>query len=458
MKVNAFYKLRYSLCAMLLCALCLASCSKSEYVNAIPANSTALLALDAGKMNQDKAENFLKSFLHLSGNMAECGIDFKEKLFVFETVDGNLGLCARVNDCGDLRDFIDNMSKSGCCTKTKKRGDNYFSDINDSWALGFSDGAMLVMGPVPASALPETHRLIAKCLKQDEERGVKSSPLYAKLDSVDASVALVVQVNALPDKFAAPLSLGVPKGADISNVYVAADIKKENGIVVINGKTFSLNKKVNSQIEKARASFRKINASCLNTMTSDMLAGFFCNVDGKQFLPILQSNPSLQALLAGVNTAIDMDQIIRSVNGSFAIVGAGMSGHNLDGIIMRAQLGDSKWLADVGYWKQSCPVGGRIDDCGPNSYRYSGGGSTFFFGVDKNLEFYGGSDAEQVKGNLSANSNTWSKEIGRVVDGKRMAMVLNIDTAIKKIGIPQNLVNLVMPLAKDIKSIVYIVE
>ena len=211
MRVNVFYKLKYSLCLMLLCVLCLASCSKSEYMNAIPANSTALLSLDASKMNPNKAENFLKYILHLSGDVAECGIDFKEKLFIFETVDGNFGLCARVNDSDNLRDFIDNMSKSGYCTKTNKRGDNYFSDIKESWALGFSDDAMLVMGPVPASALPDTHRLIAKYLKQDEERGIKSSPLYAKLDSIEASVALVAQVNALPDKFAAPLSLGIPK-------------------------------------------------------------------------------------------------------------------------------------------------------------------------------------------------------------------------------------------------------
>lgn len=458
MKIDFFCKPTVFLCVMFWGMLCLTSCSKSEYVNAIPQGSTAVMALDARKMDQEQAEQTLKTILNVNGNLADCGIGFKEKLFVFETIDGNFGMCARVDDASDLHDFINKMSKTGYCTEVKKQSGTSFSDIGGSWALGFSDDALLIIGPVTAASLSETHRSIAKYLKQDEDMGIKASPLYAKLDSMDGAVSVVAQLQALPDKFSAPLSIEVPKGTDPSTVYVAADISKDNGVVVVKGQTFSFNKSVESQIEKARSSFRKINGASLNIMSADMLMGFFCNVDGKQFLPMLQSNPSCQALLAGVNTALDMDQIIRSVNGSFALVCTGMFGQEVDGVVMKAKLADSKWLADVGYWKQSCPQGGRIDDVGVNAYHYSNGSSSFFFGVSSNLEFYGGVNKAQALGVLTAKPDAMAKKVGSVVDGCRMAMVVNVGAAMTKSVDSQNMTNTIMPWLKGVKSIVYIVE
>ncbi len=55
-------------------------------------------------------------------------------------------------------------------------------------------------------------------------------------------------------------------------------------------------------------------------MPADALAGIFMNVKGKQFLPMMQSNRSLQTLLMGINQAVDMDNIMRSVDGDMAIV------------------------------------------------------------------------------------------------------------------------------------------
>lgn len=442
----------------LLFVLCLTSCSKSEYVNSIPLSCTAVVALDASKMNQEQAEQTLKTILNIKGNFTDCGIDFDEKMFIFETVDGNFGLCAKVDDAGDLRDFINEMSKNGSCTEIKKQNGASFSDIGGSWALGFSDDALLIIGPVPAVSIAETHRSISKYLKQDESMSIKASPLYAKLDSMQGAVSFVAQLQALPEKFCAPLSLEVPKGTDYSKVYVAADISKDNDIVVVKGRTFSFNKSIDSQIATTRSSFREIDGASLSIMNKDMLMGFFCDVDGKQFLPMLQSNPSLQALLAGVNMAIDMDQIIRSVNGSLALAFTGMSGQTIDGVVMKAKLADKKWLSDVDYWKQSCPQGSRIDDAGINAYCYSNGSSTFYFGVSDSLDFYGGANKAQALGTLTAKQDAWAKKVGSVVNGCRMALVLNIDATMANNMDLQNLSSKIVPWLKGVKSIVYMVE
>ncbi len=42
----------------------------------------------------------------------------------------------------------------------------------------------------------------------------KSSRLFAQIDSIDSPIAMVAQVQALPEKFVAPFTLVLPKDTD----------------------------------------------------------------------------------------------------------------------------------------------------------------------------------------------------------------------------------------------------
>lgn len=80
----------------------------------IPKKSTALISVDmqqmaSGKSDEDKA-GMLKSLLHVE-DASKCGIDISEKIFLFESADGNLGLCAKVSDEGDVEDWLASLAK-----------------------------------------------------------------------------------------------------------------------------------------------------------------------------------------------------------------------------------------------------------------------------------------------------------------------------------------------------------
>lgn len=57
------------------------SCSGSDYINAIPANSSAVISIDMQKMAENNPQvsrtGVLKSLLHVE-DVAECGIDVSE--------------------------------------------------------------------------------------------------------------------------------------------------------------------------------------------------------------------------------------------------------------------------------------------------------------------------------------------------------------------------------------------
>lgn len=429
----------------------LTSCSGSDYLNSIPGESTALISMDVNKMSGINNQTLLKAMFHVS-DLSDCGLDLTSKIYFFESADGNLGLCVKVSDEDDLNDLFTNLAKQGVCQQTKERRGFHFTVLKDSWVIGFSDKAMLVMGPATVTAQAELQNQMAKYLKQDEDEGIKGTPIYDKLDSIDSPIAMVTQAQALPEKFVAPFTLGAPKDADASQVYIAADMNVAHGCLNINSEAFSFNKHVDKALKDASKIYRPIKGRYVKSMPSDALVGMFMNVKGVQFLPMLQNNKGMQALLMGINSAIDMDNIIRSVDGDMTIVMPSFAATNLQ-MSMSAELANANWLGDVDYWKQSCPKGGHISDCGKNFYYYTDGKMTFYFGVSADKQFYSGSSESQAEASIQASKKPIADDLQKQIKGKKMVMVINL-SSVKDDKI-STLTSFIQPILGKLNSIVY---
>ena len=86
--------------------LSLAACSGDDYLNAIPSESKALMSIDASRLMEengvDGKADVLRKVLGID-NVADCGIDFSAKVFLFESPEGDLGLCAKMSSASDLQ-------------------------------------------------------------------------------------------------------------------------------------------------------------------------------------------------------------------------------------------------------------------------------------------------------------------------------------------------------------------
>ena len=427
------------------------SCSGTDYLNAIPEESSALVSMDISNMSGVNSKAILKTMLHAS-DISDCGLDLASKIYLFESPDGNLGLCAKVNDDGDLNNMFNKLAGQGVCQKTKERRGFHFTVLNDTWVVGFSDNAMLVLGPVAVSAQAELQNLMAKYLKQKEDDGIKGTPIYDKLDSIRSPMAIVIQAQALPEKFVAPFTLGAPKDADASQVLIAAEMNVKDGCLNIDGETFSYNRNIDKSLKDAAKIYRPIKGKYTKSMASDALMGMFMNVDGKQFLTLLQNNKRLLTLMSGINAAIDMDNIIRSVDGDMAIVMPNYTDDNIQ-MSMSAELSNNKWLDDVGYWKQSCPKGGRIEDWNKNSYYYTDGKTSFYFGVSDDKQFYSGNSDKQALSSIQSAENPIAVSLQNHIMGKKMVMVINLHSIKNdKIGA---IAGFMTPIFGKLNSIVY---
>ena len=430
MSTNNYMKHYNSALLIIVLASLLASCSSDDYLKVVPADCQALAAIDMtmsdNKSDANSRAAELMKTVFGADDLTDCGIAFDTRILLFETEDGLFGLCAKVDDGSDLQTFIDDkLTAKGICQKTVSRKDCHFTMIRDSWLLGFTDEALLVIGPVVSTAKAVLIHQMTRLLEGKEKRSVVDSRIYHRLDSIQSPIALVTQARALPEQFAALFTLGAPKDADPSQLYLSLAATKDGSVVDVEWETFSFNSHIQAALQEAHKTFRPVTTRYLSAFTPDMPATILMNIDGGRLLEMMRDNKGLQTLLAGVNTAIDMDNILRCVDGDLSVFLPSFTEKGAD-VVMAAELKSTDFLKDVAYWKQSCPAGTRIEDSGPGRYRFTDGSMNFFFGVSDH-QFYAGSTPDNCTLGLKSIVEP-SSDISSRVGGQRLCLLVHLDT------------------------------
>ncbi len=456
-KVKRFF---IQILSVALCICIYSSCSGDDYINAIPENSNAIIAVSCKAVSEQTGKqdnNLLKSLFKID-NADECGIDLTSKLFFFETTDGNLGLCAKVKDKDDLKEWLNKLAKDNICSKLTEKRDMTFTLLKGAWAVGFNGKAFVIIGPILPVQQPDAIRSIAKYLKQDDDSSIKSSPLYNKLDSIDSPVAMVAQATALPEKISAPFTIGAPKDADASQIFIAASMKTaNNGCLNIEGESFAMNKDIDKALKANIHKFRKINGRYINNIPGNSLCTLFMNIKGTDFVDMMKSNAALGSLLTGINTAVDMDNILRSADGDLAF-GITSYSENKISMSMAAQLAKTDFLGDIDYWKKSCPSGSTIVNCGKNRFCFKSSDMNFWFGVSDTKEFYGSTDEATALSMLNASKTPLPIEVRKGIEGQRFCMTMNIKQLLNDNKEFTTFADMLKPLFGDINNVIYYIK
>ncbi|MBR4388783.1 MAG: DUF4836 family protein [Prevotella sp.] len=444
-------------CFLAIMTVLLSACSGNAYQNVVPKDCVALAAVDMKALAADGGadEKRLADMIHV-GNMENCGLDFSEPLFLFESRNGDFGCCVRVNDVDELETWIGNdLTKSGKCKMRDKRKGFGFAEWNDSWLMGYSDTALLLMGPVLPAAMAQLQQQMVKYLSQDEDKGMKESRLTEVMDTMRAPVKMVARMSALPPTATIPFAFGVPKTAGENDVYLKAEMTKEGLAVVVEGETFSFKENVNKEIKQAQQQFLPVGDKWMEAVSDSMVIAAFFNVEGDSFLQLIHTNKAMETVLTGANLAIDMDKIIRSMKGE-VVMSYSPAKSTRKQFALAAQLKDTEFLKDLDYWKSSCPKGTSIVDKGQNNYLFTGGEYEMFFGVvDGNL-FIAGSSESEARALLNKATTPLLRETTNMMIGKRLALCVNAkalaDTSDEKTDIFTSIINAIFG---DTQQIVY---
>lgn len=403
------------------------------YLSAIPKGVTALVSVDGVKLPL----------------MNRSGIDISKKTYMFETIDGTLGMVAKVSDADDLEKWLAHQSGQ----KPAKHRDQCFGVLKDQWVVGFNDESVIILGPCLPGQQQEMMRQEMRCLRQDGE--VENSEMFHRLEKIDSRVAMVAQAQALPQQVIAPFTLGAPENARPSDVYIAAEMNVTNGCLLIDGQTFSFDENINKQLQAAQRKYRPLKGKYLNSIPQHALVSFVMNIQGNDFLLMMKHNKQLQALLMGINTAIDMDAILKSVDGDMAIILPDFTDKDVQ-LMWGADLKDRTFVRQVEYWKKSCKPGTSLVDTGKDSWHYSGD-ADFYFGATANDVFYLASKPEYIPIMTTGRQpESLRSHVIRMLQGQRMAAVISFGAMGKENQpIVNTFASLLKPLFGDVSTIVY---
>lgn len=422
------------------------SCSDTDYLNTIPSESKLLMGINPTKISGTGNQVLLKTMLQVS-NLNNTGIDLSSNIYIFEDAQSNLGVCAKVSDGDKLGQTLNKVAKK----LPSKKGFDFYA-LSNNWVVGYSDKAALIMGPVLQEAMLDLSTTMAKYLAADEKDGIVSTPIFSKLDSIDAPMSLVCEADALPEQFVTPFTLGAPKGTDASEIMIAAEMAVEKGCLMIKGNTFSLKPKINEALQHAAKTYRPIEGKYVASMASSDAFGLFMNVEGAKLIELMRQNKGIRMMLAGINSAIDMDNIIKSIDGDMALISPALATQGLQ-MSMAAKLKHADWLADVDYWKQSVPAGGHIGDWGRDCYYYTGNNTTYFFGVTNDWQYMSGDSKDAALRSVKPATNPISSFLQNKIKGERLAMVINFSAL--QGSKAQTFASLLRPVFGDLNAIVY---
>lgn len=429
------------------------SCSDTDYVNSIPKECTALVSIDPAKMTGVNSRVLLKALLRVK-NIDNSGLDFSNKIYFYETKDGHLGLCAKVDNEEKVEQLFNTLAGQQKCQPITQRKGCKFTLLHSSWLVAFTEKALLIMGPYSMSEVIAQQNRMSRYMTNDENDGVKANAFYSKLDSITSPIALVAQSTAFPDKIFLPFSLGIPKGANPSQVLFVAEVNASGGCLDVNGDVFSYNKTLDLSIKKSMYSHRQISDEILPHINPNNNINFLMNVNGKEYLNQLQGNKYFQSLFVGINTVIDFNKIMQSVNGNM-IISIPSYSDSVTSISLNAQLQHKNWLNDVSYWKQSCPSGTSIKDWGNNSYCCYTGKMSYYFGVTDDLWFYSGTTAEQaLLSSTKTSINQLKDDIIRIITGQKMAMIINLSSKKTSQSIYYKVLDMLKPIFGDLNYII----
>lgn len=429
----------------------------TDIANVVPANSVAVAKIDLKKVGE-KGSTIAK-LLNID-NAEECGLDFQSPAFLFESGEGIFGLVIGVKDDDNTEEWINKLVKNGSCTPIVEKKGVKFTSFNNILLAGFNSNAIVVIGPIVVAGEAEYQLKIAKYLKADEDKSIKTSKLYDKLSTMDdGMIQLVAQTAALPEKLVAPFTLGTPANCSPSDIYITASLDIVNGkYLSIEGETYAIDEETNKSLKDASKAYKKVDGKYLSTISANDAFAISCNIAGKEYIKLLRNNPMFRNILMGLNTTIDINKMLEEVDGDILIKGDIDNKGNISPTLLADAI-SNEWTEDVDYWKKSCPSGTTITNgSAPCTYSFASSDYHINFGLTNNgktLFFVPSSNNSTDI--VTPATDALPKEITKKIQSNKLCAIVNIKSALSAYG-GAMATKLAEPILGDITTVVISVK
>ena len=348
---------------MLLVGILALACTNNDYQIVIPKNANFVASFNFKSFFEDvdipeETMNSVKSLMGMAfsgkdrDNMDEFlegntsfGIDFSEPVYAFSAPDCPFGISLKVDSEDNLDKLIEMLIRQDLCKKVKEKDGFKWTTLLKDFRIAYNDNSMLICGNVNESSM-------RKLFDNNEENSFIATSNFEKMSKKNSSFQLFTNLATLDDEDNLDfIKTFLPEGVRLSDTNILTDLVMEKGHADINAEIFSDKENVQSLLEDADKNFQKINGDFIKA-PANFLAWFGMGVKGEDLLKKLKANEDINGLMMMMDRAIDLQKIIKTMDGDLAIVIPEMNNGENPDMVLTAKVKNDDFLKDVNYWQE----------------------------------------------------------------------------------------------------------
>lgn len=365
----------------------------SEIADNLGVTKTKMTSL-FGSTHEEHVDNLniLSVFIEKPENT---GIDFASPICIFRT--SAVYLVAKINDTNKLQSFLLSMNHDGVVSPVRQYEGLYNTKLFDVCEMYFDDETLLL------------------CVSSDEygniSRGKEVKNLF-QLEDEDMFVYSDMYSEMQLKTANADVSLYHSHYLSKGKVELMSSLNLEHNHFVLNTHVFNADKRINKLLDEIDEHTYTLKGRFADINYDKPFQWIGMGVDGEWLLNLLKSNQEIRALLLLIERGIDIEKMIKSVNGDLSLVISDFSSLNSDkipDITMIAEIKNADFLNDVDYWISSMgDYGMKMEKIARNQYILTYDEGILNWGVTPENELYISTSSNFSVSNIHQQTNVYA--------------------------------------------------
>ena len=453
------------------------SCSKNDHLAVIPSNAPLVLSIDVASLTKksdlmntsiggqldallplvfsDEAERQMKEYMQ---SPEEMGIDFREPIYIFRTLNGCLGITMKLHDKGDFEDFLSVFIKQNLASKAVERDKVKIGSFLDYAEYGYKGKTLLFVVPLGDGGSSVAKQTLSQLFNLQKDDSFVNTECFQKLSKLNGrDVSGYANMAALPQDFAIRVKSLIPSGVRITDVGLFSSLDFQKGKAVMTSQIEGTNDKVEKILDESNDNFHKIEGRYIDMPTDDFFLWGCIGAKGEWLLNKIKQDEQMKRTLFLMERGIDIEAMIKSVDGDLAVTLPNtvlMPYRKNTDFMACGHLKSSKFLDDVDYWQKSMKeYGMTMEKTGKNEYLLSGQDFKINWGVNDD-DLYIGSNASY---NLMANGKKSNllKDYDKYIKESRAFVYINLTPLFnKESAYPSSPFGFKMPYISKLKALI----
>ncbi|MBP5479364.1 MAG: DUF4836 family protein, partial [Bacteroidaceae bacterium] len=322
-------------------------------------------------------------------------------VYVFKTPTQYIGVAMKIDDEDKFSEFLEVLRDNGSCTKSVEHEGKKFGALMDC-DFAYNDNTFALLIPLAANSKAGNRSVLTSMFNQKENESFASTDNFKKMADDNGDILMYINMGVLPANTPLAQVYGM-NGMKPSDVEGFLSTSFVDGKMVMTTEVSGKTEAAKKMLEESTKSMRKIEGKYINVPTDKSLMWFCAGVKGVEYLKNLKKTPQVKELLLLAERTVDIEKIINSVEGDFAVtVGELPSATDnfmslnsfMPDYLITANLNNTDFLKDADYWKRTMrDYGFTMTETGKNQYSISNGNIDINWGVDGNDLYFASKNA-----------------------------------------------------------------